>query len=286
MKITIIGAAGRMGSWFSRYLSKNGHEVYAYDKVEFTPNNNIHVIRKSELKDVIFNADALMLCVPMHSIYESIRLARYMRPSSLLIEITSIKQGIPKRLRYYSSKYNIRPLSIHPLFGPGADVDALNRYALVPVISAEEEYSTARSIFKGEIITVDEDVHDRTMAYILGMVYIMNVAWLMLTDCKERGLLNELGGSTYRVQSILAESILNDDHSLFASLCMNRYVEYYLERFIDINKSMLEHVKSRDAEYLKSIYSALKDRIGSNDISNSYRLMYKILTSMIDEHQR
>jgi len=286
MKITIIGAAGRMGSWFSMYLSKNGHEVYAYDKVEFTPNHSMHVIRRSELKDVIFNTDALMLCVPMHSIYESIRLARYMRPRSLLIEIASIKQGIPKRLRYYSSKYNIKPLSIHPLFGPGADVDASNRYALVPVISAEEEYSTAKSIFKGEIITVDEDVHDRTMAYILGMVYIMNVAWLMLTDCKERGLLNELGGSTYRVQSILAESILNDDHSLFASLCMNRYVEYYLERFIDINKSMLEHVKSRDVEYLKSIYSALKDRIGRNDISNSYRLMYKILTGMSDEQQR
>ena len=36
MKVAIIGAAGKMGSWFASYFAGRGHDVMAYDVKPFS----------------------------------------------------------------------------------------------------------------------------------------------------------------------------------------------------------------------------------------------------------
>ncbi len=289
MKITVIGARGRMGSWFTRYFSTQGHEIYAYDIID---NGNtakegyVKVIDSSSLNQVVNASDVVLLSVPIDAMLDSLKIARYMHANAILVEIASLKHGIVNRLRQYALKYGIKGLSIHPLFGPGAEIHAKNRYALIPVLDKDEELSIADSLLSNSnILVVDAEMHDKAMAYILAMVYVMNVTWSMLINSKERFTCRELGGTTYRLQSILAEGILNDDPSLFSSLLMNRYLKYYLKRFIRLNEHILTMIESKDKEGLERIYSNLKESVSSNSIENSYRLMYRILDSISSNNQ-
>ncbi len=307
MKITVIGAMGRMGSWFTRYFSSHGHEIYAYDiaitndiirdkSIIYHSNNNSNITlvnSSNQLHDAARLSDVVILCVPINSMLESLKIARHMHHNATLVEIASLKHRIVKRLRNYVSRYNIKGLSIHPLFGPGADIHASNRYALIPVLDRDEELRIARELLSdtARIVVVDDDEeHDKAMAYILGMVYVMNVTWSMLVDDKTRRLCKELGGTTYRLQSIIAEGILNDDPSLFSSLLLNRYLKGYIKRFIRLNEDILASIDSKDVKGLESMYLNLKDSIkrdnaNSDSIERSYTLMYKVLASISNNNE-
>ncbi len=305
MKITVIGAMGRMGSWFTRYFSSHGHEIYAYDiaitndsirnkSIVYNIDSNVTLVNSSnQLHEAARLSDAVILCVPINSMLDSLNIARYMHHNATLVEIASLKHRIVKRLRSYASRYSIKGLSIHPLFGPGADIHASNRYALIPVLDRDEELRIARELLSNTariVVVDDEELHDRAMAYILGMVYVMNVTWSMLVDDKTRRLCKELGGTTYRLQSIIAEGILNDDPSLFSSLLLNRYLKGYIKRFIRLNKDILASIDSKDVKGLESMYLNLKDSIkrdhaNSDSIERSYRLMYKVLASISNNNE-
>jgi nucleoside-diphosphate-sugar epimerase len=56
MKITILGSSGQIGAYLSEYLTKKGHVVTDFDKVE-TPNHDMTVIPNQYLDDVIKTAD-------------------------------------------------------------------------------------------------------------------------------------------------------------------------------------------------------------------------------------
>ncbi len=302
MKITVIGAMGRMGSWFTRYFSSHGHEIYAYDiAINYNSSTSIHndinnrnvygniiIVNSNQLYERVEASDVVILCVPINSMLDSLKIAKYMHTNAILVEIASLKHGIVKKLRHYALRYNIKGLSIHPLFGPGADIHVRNRYALIPVLDKDEELSIARELLgnTARIVVVDDaDLHDKIMAYILGMVYVMNVTWSMLVDGKARKLCKDLGGTTYRLQSIIAEGILNDDPSLFSSLLLNRYLKGYLREFIRLNKYILASIDSKDVKSLETMYSNLKESIkkdyaSSDSIENSYMLMYKVLSSI------
>ncbi|MEM3103241.1 MAG: prephenate dehydrogenase/arogenate dehydrogenase family protein [Candidatus Nitrosocaldus sp.] len=326
MKITIIGAGGRMGSWFARYFYMRGHRLYINDidvdalqalsssillskdtvggGREGEEGERITVINSSLLNDVkgksnrissttaiitdtytiLNNSDLIMLSLPMDMMPKAIyRVARYMHRGSILVEISSLKHDVHRALKDAVEQYGVKPLSLHPLFGPGADINASNRFVLIPVIDGGEEESIAKETFpNATLIKVDDaDEHDRAMALVLGMVYAMNIAFADLLECKDIALCKELAGSTFTLQSLIFEGILNDDPRLFSSLLMNRHVKRYLKRFIAGNEHLLACIDARDRDALERLYRKVKHKIAAcTDIEGSYRLMYKVLKGM------
>lgn len=324
MKITIIGAGGRMGSWFTRYFYMRGYSLYINDidgnalqalsslllegkdvdgggrgvegererREGRGVEERITIVNSSLLNDVksnytsssytiLNNSDLVMLSLPMDMMPKAIhRVARYMHKGSILVEISSLKHDVHRALRDAVEKYGVKPLSLHPLFGPGADINAPNRFVLTPVIDGMEEESIAREVFpNATLIRVDDvDEHDRAMAIVLGMVYAMNIAFADLLECKDIALCKELAGSTFTLQSLIFEGIMNDDPRLFSSLLMNRHVKRYLKRFIAGNEHLLSCIYAKDRDALERIYSKVKHKIAScTDIEGSYRLMYMLL---------
>ncbi|MFN4335959.1 MAG: prephenate dehydrogenase/arogenate dehydrogenase family protein [Candidatus Nitrosocaldus sp.] len=319
MDITIIGAGGRMGSWFTRYFYMRGHNLYINDIdmdalqalsssiledkgvaqgrgeceritivntsiIDYPHSKNRYVSSSTsnEATTILSNSDLILLSIPMDIMPKAIsRVARYMQKGSILVEISSLKHDAHRALRDAAERYGVKPLSIHPLFGPAADINAPNRFVLIPVVDREEEEVTAREIFNNAtLIRVDDpDEHDRAMALVLSMVYAMNVSFAdLLRDCRDVTLCKALAGSTFTLQSLIFEGILNDDPKLFSSLLMNRHVKRYLKRFIADNEHLLACIEARDRGALERIYSKVKDKIASCiDIEGSYRLMYKVL---------
>lgn len=334
MNITIIGAGGRMGSWFTRYFYMRGHNLYlndidmdalqalsssisildkgvaggrgGYERITIVNLSILDYLKRGKnsytslpssapspsstsianatvnATAILSNSDLVMLSLPMDTIPKAIsRIARYMHRGSMLVEISSLKHDVHRALRYAAERYGVKPLSIHPLFGPGADINVPNRFVLIPVMDREEEEVAARGIFpNATLIMVDDpDEHDRAMALILGMVYAMNISFAdLLRDCRDVELCKALAGSTFTLQSLIFEGILNDDPKLFSSLLMNRHVKRYLKRFIASNEHLLACIEERDRDALERVYSKVRDKIASCiDIEGSYRLMYKVL---------
>ena len=86
--ITIIGAGGQMGQWFSKYFASKDFQVTGYD--EENPIKGKDIIQASSLVGGILKADYVMLCTPTRRTPEIIRLiAKEMKRGTFLIDISS-----------------------------------------------------------------------------------------------------------------------------------------------------------------------------------------------------
>ncbi len=283
MKIAVIGS-GRMGSFFARYFMSNDHEVYVYDrdkgKMDILLKEGAEEISLDQLRGM----DLVMIAVSLEHTRSVIRdIARYMRSNATLVEISSIKQGVYNILKMIHKRYNINPLSIHPLFGQGIRSLESARIILIPVINPIQEHDLAKKLFlNARIIEMDQREHDRSMAIILGLTHLTNLVIAKVILEEDYAKLKEIGGTTYRLQSILVESIMNDDPNLsIALLLLNRFMKRYAKRFMKEVEHTCNAIINGDAKYLLNSYKATRDRLAKkSNIEESYRLMYTILEEL------
>ena len=89
-KLTVIGAGGQMGQWFTKYFSGSDFEVTGYDTESQSFGKGI--IISESLVGAILKADYVVLCTPTRRTPEIIRLiAKEMKRGTYLIEISSEK---------------------------------------------------------------------------------------------------------------------------------------------------------------------------------------------------
>jgi prephenate dehydrogenase len=70
--ITIIGAGGQMGQWFSKYFADKDFQVTGYDEENKIKGKDI--IQAGSLVGAILKADYVILCTPTRKTPEIIRL--------------------------------------------------------------------------------------------------------------------------------------------------------------------------------------------------------------------
>ncbi len=118
MKTTIIGGAGGMGKWLTNHFLKLGHSVIVADpRIEQNQDSDIEIASNNIA--AVDNADLVLISVPMKHSAEVIReVLPHMKDESIICEISSIKSNVVEILRTVSTG-QIKPLCIHPLFGPG-----------------------------------------------------------------------------------------------------------------------------------------------------------------------
>ena len=115
-KLTVIGAGGQMGQWFTKYFSGKDYEVTGHDSENKVAGKDIIV--SESLVGAILQADFVVLCTPTRRTPEIIRLiAKEMKRGTYLIEISSEKAKVVASLAKMPAKIN--PICIHPMFGPG-----------------------------------------------------------------------------------------------------------------------------------------------------------------------
>ncbi len=104
-KVTIIGGNGRMGVFFAQQLSAAGHDVQILER------NNW-----SDAEQLLTNADLVLISVPIECTVDVIRkAAKYLNPSTVLADLTSIKAPIVQAmLECHSGPV----MGLHPMFGP------------------------------------------------------------------------------------------------------------------------------------------------------------------------
>lgn len=314
--LLIIGAAGRMGNWFFRYFANSRrHQVQINDNsakpillekiflVDIERNqyaNNFKgddVIISHKITDFLKATDIILFCTPVK---ETVKILRKHQSSFkqgiIILEISSIKSPIYKRLSSFSKqRLDATLLCLHPMFGPGALIPSSRNIILhVPVNRNKNQHES--KIIKGlfpkyKIIILDTaDKHDLLISVMISLIYFMNLIFSIVlikisnsNEFKlEKGLfsfLKTVSGSSYKIQSMLSESILTDDVNLFLSLFFsNKRSKKVIRNYGKIYNKVLKKLEENDKDYLRELIVNTKDHIQDQiDIYNSYESLYRFL---------
>jgi len=273
VKVAVIGGAGRMGAWIVEYFSSKGFPTVVSDvRIEEARSmaSTVGVELAETNIDAVKNADLALICVPIDRIPEVIsEIAPHMRKEAILAEVSSVKEKTIEALRETAS-LGVRPLSIHPMFGPAAESLKGNTIVVVPVIDRDVEANLTKRLFEeAEIVVSEEREHDRVMAIVLSLTYLMNLTFARVLSDVDLVLLKKLAGTSFTVQLAIAESIVAEDSRLVTSLLKeNRFTETYFDRFINEANRIMEFVKD-DSDGFDQLYNSLRARL-ENDPDYSH----------------
>lgn len=274
-----------MGRWLVQYLVSQGHVLTVSDVrreeaeavaricgVNFAE-NNLEAVKEAEL---------VIVSVPIDKtasvLYE---VAPHLRKNTIVAEISSIKSKIVDVLAEIS-KYGARPLSLHPLFGPGV-CKLRKKVALIPVLNLKEERELAERIFPdAKIIVADAKQHDRAMAVTLSVPYFINTALASVLSDEDIATLRELSGTTFKFQLTLMGSIMAQSSELHASIhTANEYALEYLKKLVLEVGKIKTWIEGGDVETFCRFYDDLQKKLSKSlDLIDIYEKIYVALEAL------
>jgi prephenate dehydrogenase len=224
---------------FTRLLKEQGHSIRLYDVVGGRARDlaGHHAVEWSEsLSGAVSGAELTLICAPTDVVPGIIdEVAIYAGGGSIVSEISSLKIRTVLALRRAA---RLRPLSIHPMFGPDIKSFSDETIAVVAVRDQERETETAKALFPGgKLVPVEPDIHDRCMASILSLPYFVNVAFAGVLSQEDLSLMRELAGPTFEVQLAVTECVVGESPELIRSLIADNQFSWELvDRFLEESK--------------------------------------------------
>lgn len=287
-EIAIIGAAGKMGYWFSKYFSTiENIRLTLYDEDLRSLRLYTTATIAESIDECVKTADMVLVCVPIKNTPLTIKeCAKKMKSGSILAEISSVKHNIIKTLKEISK--NVNPLCIHPMFGPGAKTINQMRIILIPVRCKERELRILEDLFHGAIISVipNAEIHDKSIAIILGLTHYINLVFASILSEEDTISLKTMAGTTFGVQSLLSESILTHDPDLIAALLTeNPFVTDQIRNYLDQANKLANDVFKSDTIKIKTRFERIRSILQKQqDLDKSYKLIYDITEKINDKY--
>jgi chorismate mutase/prephenate dehydrogenase len=230
--VAIIGGSGRMGRWFADFLSEDGYKIILSDKNECAARKLAKKKRFRFVKNAAEAARLSEIVIVATSTLATKTLLRTLTShtsrSTLIVEISSIKQPVKKTIQSLT-RGGAKIMSIHPMFGPGAD----NLTGKSVIVSLEPRNCTAAKrllsafVKRGaRIIRSSLDDHDRLVATTLSLPHLMN--FIFVETIRKTGLpiarIRELGGTTFKLQLLIAQALYHESLSNEVSILVdNKY---------------------------------------------------------------
>jgi prephenate dehydrogenase len=288
VKVAIIGAAGRMGHWFTRYFTEKKMETTIYDidskrAEETAATYNAHFAK--DMNRAVADADLVVISTPI-SVTSAIvsQVLKNVKQGAIVTEITSFKQNILTSLKQ-ENRRDVTLLSIHPMFGHGAKSLSGHRIIVVPLRSVKGDVETTRRIFpEAEIISASAETHDSAMATVLSLTLFTNLAFTAALPENELEKIRQLSGTSFNIQLTLAESILQDDPELLAALQIDsKYASMLIRRQVQAAEDLLTLIEGKDKTSLTSKIRSLQQKMKKDPyFEKAYRKMYDIMDILLE----
>jgi len=285
-KVAIVGGYGKMGRWFARALLGEGLQVViaGRDRVKLEEAAREMGCQAASNEEAVKQADAIILSVPIDS-FEAVvsQIAPLLKDGMPVLDITSIKAKPVEIMHKYLS--GCRVLGTHPMFGPGADGIAGQRFVLTPTNSEEEALAVRIGQYlegKGaKVVVMSPAEHDELMSIVLGLSHF--IALVSADTLLSLGKLKEaagVSGTTYRLLLTLAEAVVSEDPDFYSSLQMSLPgVVKIEEAFLAKARNWADIVKGSDAKSFAQRMNDLKLKFGQEDpgFADAYKNVYRLL---------
>ena len=279
-QVAVVGAAGKMGSWFTSYFARRGLDVSAYDINQKMLKTSPNVRVQMSLLHCVEDADLVFVSVPVQKTPQAIReCTKNMKDGAIIAEISSVKDKTFAALK--KTPINLRPLCIHPMFGPGASKKVGIRVVLVPVRNEKIELKIANEIFENANVMVLPNArqHDKSIAMVLGLTYFANIVFAKVMSSSNVSMLKQVSGTTFGLQSLIAESIFTEEPELVIALIReNTYAKRYISHYLKEAEALARLVIANDSKDLKAELLKVKLRMQKGqDLQQSYKRMYEMI---------
>jgi prephenate dehydrogenase len=287
MRVTIIGGAGRMGCWLAHYFSSGGHEVTVsdinLDKAKALSETTGVKLAKNNV-EAVKDADLIVVSTPIQVTPKVINeIASHIRKGAVVAEISSLKSSVVGTMTKIAEFRGVRPLSIHPLFGPGAQKLAGKKIAVIPIIDSETEMKLAKELFPEAVfIAAGAEEHDQAMGLSLSLTYFANMVFASIVGEEDIRTLKRLGGTTFTLQLTLAESVMTEEPTLHAAIQMeNEHTSQYLDKFISRASTIKTWITKKDKEKFVAFCNYVLSLLSKDaDFTKAYENMYKVLETL------
>jgi chorismate mutase/prephenate dehydrogenase len=140
------------------------------------------------------------------------------KPGAVVFDIGSLKSPLRGGLEALRAA-GVRVTSIHPMFGPSANVLA-GRHVIFIDLGVPEATEAARSLFAHTTavpVNMSLDEHDRAIGYVLGLSHALNIAFFTALaqsgEMAER--LAELSSTTFDRQLAIARGVADENPHLY-----------------------------------------------------------------------
>lgn len=265
MKALVLGI-GRMGGWLVDYLLGRGYSVDGYDPVK----RGVGIPGLRMLKELPTRVgyDLVVSAVPVSKSHEVAIEVLSRMDRGAYIDVSSVKSRVNNALK--KAPGGVLPVSIHPLFGPGARGVRGRTLVLTPVRDARSELEMAKRVFEGaRIVVMSPEEHDELMAYVITLPQVLGYLF--------RGCVKtvdvRLKTSSYRLQE-LASAVEADSPDLASEIMLNNA---FSRGVVDKLATLLAMIKDSidDDKRLRSLLRELRGEWGEWEAL--YSLAYKAL---------
>jgi len=217
--VSVVGGAGRMGSWCARFLKANGYTVIVTDKNlraagTFAKRYGLQFL--SDQLAAVRRARVVVVATPTNVTSAILqRIVPELKRGALVVEMSSIKAPVLRSIRSLR-RNGVDVLSIHPMFGPGVR-SIQGRCVLAVTVPKHREAHRLLSIFRKEgarIFYCTPEKQDSIASVILALPHFMNVSFVETLRSLRVNLdeVNSVAGTTFQLQLLLAEEIYDEDY--------------------------------------------------------------------------
>lgn len=260
MDVAIIGL-GAFGSWLLEQYLEMGMRVKVYDS---DPEKMLKASREGVrvcggVQDAVRDVEAVILAVPIHTAPKVVEeVSRYMSEGAV-VDLSSLKRQVYWLLKGLPAQ--LRPVCIHPLFGPASRGFEGKKVALIPVRDPEEERRLAEKIMPGaEFVETSLDEHEEAMTYVLSLTHLLSIVLVDLLSSAERDLAR-LSGTSFRKMCEMMGSVMSESPETLASIVYcNEGSQRILERLIVGLRELSDIMRSRGLDELKRKAGEAKNR--------------------------
>lgn len=237
-RFLIVGGRGRMGTLFTRLLSKRGHDVDVLER-----NDAIDAAR-------IATADVVMVAVPMTLAEQmTTELAPMLRSDALLCDINSLKRKACAALAGSRGE----ALGMHPMFGPTVRSLLRQKIVLCRVRPGpmSEWLEAELGLMGADLVHADPAAHDEMMAVVQVLTHFgimsMGAALAESGVALERTL--SFMSPIYRLELAMVGRLFSQEPELYAEILMsNPAGDRVRTLFVDHAQRLAELARRRDRE--------------------------------------
>lgn len=210
----VIGGGGKMGRWFTEFLSSQGYIVTVADPVGALEGCQ-HV---ADWRDTKLDHDLIVVATPLKIANVVLQELAARKPRGVIFDIGSLKTPLRDGIRALQDA-GCRVTSVHPMFGP--DTELLSgRHVIFVDVGSKEAIDEAQTLFAStmaERVVMSLDEHDRLIAYVLGLSHALNIAFFTaLTESGEAApRLAQLSSTTYDAQVDVATKVAGESPDLY-----------------------------------------------------------------------
>ena len=248
----VIGGLGRMGGWMARFLNAQGYVVEIAD-----PGKADSVFPNlGNYQDSSLEHDVIVVAAPLRASNAILLDLARARPAGLVFDVASLKSPLKAGLKALQDS-GCQVTSIHPMFGP--DVRMLSgRHVLLVDVGNQAALDRARELFShtmAECVDLSLKEHDQTMAWVLGLSHMLNVAFATtLSGLGETvPLLRRISSTTFNEQLRIASNVVSENpHLYFEIQHFNEEGSGPLEEFDRVIRELMQSVSDGDEQSFAS----------------------------------